>query len=96
MRKKDEMEQRVANKAVRITWFVTVMALFILGFVQRISSSGEPNLLLLIAILSTTMLIILEQYFLSRINGDKSFQKTISLTLIIAAALLGIGWFLSR
>lgn len=95
MRKKDEMEQRVANKAVRITWFVTVMALFIIGFIQRISSSGEPNLLILIAILSTTMLISLEQYFLSKINEDKSFKKMVALALGLAAVILGIGWFLS-
>lgn len=95
MRKKDEMEQRVANKAVRITWFVTVMALFIIGFIQRISSSGEPNLLILIAILSTTMLISLEQYFLSKINEDKSFKKMVALVLGLAAVILGIGWFLS-
>lgn len=95
MRKKDEMEQRVANKAVRITWFVTVMALFIIGFIQRISSSGEPNLLILIAILSTTMLISLEQYFLSKINEDKSLKKMVALALGLAAVILGIGWFLS-
>lgn len=95
MRKKDEMEQRVANKAVRITWFVTVMALFIIGFIQRISSSGEPNLLILIAILSTTMLISLEQYFLSKINEDKSFKKMVALALGLAAVILVIGWFLS-
>lgn len=95
MRKKDEMEQRVANKAIRITWFVTVMSLFILGFVQRISNSGEPNLLLLIAILSTTMLISLEQYFSSKINEDKSFKKKVALALGLAAVILGIGWVLS-
>lgn len=95
MRKKDEMEQRVANKAVRITWFVTVMALFITGFVQRISSGGEPNLLILIAVMSTTLLISLEQYYLSRINEDKSFKKMIGLSLALAAVLMGIGWFLS-
>ena len=33
MRKKDEMEQEVSNKSMKITWFVTVMALFIIGFI---------------------------------------------------------------
>lgn len=96
MRKKDEMEQRVANKAVRITWFTTVMALFILGFIQNFSNSNEPNYFSLIAIVSVTMLITLEKYFLSKINEDKSFKITIALTLGLAAVILGIGWFISR
>ncbi|MCC5890118.1 MAG: hypothetical protein JJU01_06070 [Alkalibacterium sp.] len=96
MRKKDEMEQKVANKAVKITWFVTVMALFIVGFIQRSMDGGESNVLLLIAILSTTMLISLEQYYLSKINEDSTFKNIVGITIVLAAVLLGIGWFLSR
>lgn len=96
MRKKDEMEQRVANKATRISYFVTVMALIILGAIQSFSNSHQRNPFSLIAILSITMLITLERYYLSRINEDKSFNKMIALTIGLAAVILGIGWFISR
>ncbi len=31
MRRKDEMEQKISNKSMKITWFVIVMALFVIG-----------------------------------------------------------------
>ena len=34
MRKKDEMEQRMADKSAKITLFVTIMALFIIGGIE--------------------------------------------------------------
>ncbi|WP_208559149.1 DUF6442 family protein [Marinilactibacillus kalidii] len=96
MRKKDEMEQRIANKAVKITWFVTTMALFIIGGIQYFMNNGESNLYLLIAILSTVLLISLEQYYLSKMNEDKNFKKYIIATLVLSVVLLVVGWFLSQ
>lgn len=96
MRKKDEMEQKVANKAVKITWFVTVLAMFIIGGIQNFMNDGERSILFLIAILSTTLLILLEQYYLSKMNEDKTFKKMISATCILSLILLGLLWFLSQ
>lgn len=95
MRKKDEMEQKVANKAVKITWFVTVLAMFIIGGIQNFMNDGERSILFLIAILSTTLLILLEQYYLSKMNEDKTFKKMIIAAFILSAILLGLGWFVS-
>nr|WP_244244593.1 hypothetical protein [Marinilactibacillus kalidii] len=90
------MEQRIANKAVKITWFVTTMALFIIGGIQYFMNNGESNLYLLIAILSTVLLISLEQYYLSKMNEDKNFKKYIIATLVLSVVLLVVGWFLSQ
>lgn len=96
MRKKDNREQRMADKAVRITWFVTVMALFAGGSILRFQNDGEGRTLLLIAVLSTTLLITLEQYFLSKVKGDQEFKKMMALTALLAFGLLAIGWVISR
>ncbi|MDZ7834452.1 MAG: hypothetical protein U5K84_03035 [Alkalibacterium sp.] len=56
----------------------------------------EGKTLQLIAILSTTFLISLEQYFLSKMNEDKRFNRMISAALVLAAFLLGLLWFLSQ
>ncbi|WP_027107870.1 DUF6442 family protein [Lacticigenium naphthae] len=96
MHKKDEMEQKIADKAVKITWVVTILALFIIGGIQSLLNSGERSILLLIAILSTTFLVSVEQYYLSKLNEDKKFIKMISAALILSVILLGSGWFVSR
>lgn len=96
MRKKDEMEQKVANKAVKITWSVTILAMFIIGGVQNFMNGGQGSTLLSVAILSTTLLISLEQYYLSKMNEDKTFNKMIGAAIILAVILLGFGWFISQ
>lgn len=94
MRKKDEMEQKIANKSLKITWFITVIALFIIGFIQSLMNNGGRNLFSLIAILSVVLLITLERYYLSKINEDKSFIKYLVATLILVIIFLGIGFML--
>lgn len=96
MRKKDEMEQRIANKAVKITWFVTILALFVIGGIQRFMNEGQSNIFMLIAILSTTLLISLEQYYLAKMNEDNRFKKYVLVVLILSAILLSLGWLLSQ
>lgn len=95
MRKKDEMEQNIANKSIKITWFVTVMALFIIGGIQSFNNNGERNLLLILAGFSAIFPIILERYFLAKVNEDKTFIKFVGLTLAFLIVLLGIVWFSS-
>lgn len=96
MRKKDEMEQKIANKAVKITWFVTILALFVIGGIQRFMNEGQSNIFMLIAILSTTLLISLEQYYLAKMNEDNRFKKYVLVVLILSAILLSLGWLLSQ
>lgn len=96
MRKKDEMEQKIANKAVKITWFVTILALFVIGGIQRFMNEGQSNIFMLIAILSTTLLISLEQYYLAKMNEDNRFKKYVLVVLILSTILLSLGWLLSQ
>lgn len=95
MRRKDEMEQNIANKAVKITWFVTIMTMFTIGGIKYFREGMEQNGFLVIASLSVSLLILLEQYYLSKINENSTFKKTIALVLIILVILLAITWFLS-
>ena len=92
MRKKDEMEQKLSNKAMKITWFVTVMALFIIGFIQRYNT-GEHNFFLVLATLSVVLNLFLERFYLSKVNGDRSFLKMVALAIILLAIMLFIGWW---
>ena len=55
MRKKDEMEQQLANKAIKITWFVTVMVLFIIGGYQSYVNGTSQNIFLVIVFLTLGM-----------------------------------------
>ncbi len=90
MRKKDEMEQKMADQAVRITWFVTVMALYIIGGIEYFMNGMEMNILLVIASLSVSLILLLERYYLSKANGDNTFKKAIVATLILVVIMLGI------
>lgn len=96
MRKKDEMEQRMANKSARITLFVTVTALFIIGGIEYFRNDMKMNILLVIAQLSVSLLLLLEQYYLSETNEDTTFKKilviTLVLVIILGAILLGIAF----
>lgn len=93
MRKKDEMEQKIANKSIKITWFATVMALFIIGFIQQFNSR-ERSIFLVIATTSVVLNIFLERYYLSKVNEDRSIIKFIALVVILAAIILLISWWL--
>jgi len=90
MRKKDEMEQRMADKSAKITLFVTIMALFIIGGIEYFRNDMKMNILLVIAQLSISLLLLLEQYYLSKANEDNSFKKTLILTLVFVIILLAI------
>ena len=90
MRKKDEMEQRMANKSAKITLFVTVTALFIIGGIEAFRNDMKTNILLVIAQFSVSLVILLERYYLSKANGDDSFKKTLILTLVLVIILLAI------
>lgn len=92
MRKKDEMEQNISNKSMKITWFVTVMALFIIGFIQWYNT-GERNIFLVIASLSVILNLFLERFYLSKANEDRVFIKLIALTIVLVAILLLIVWW---
>lgn len=95
MRKKDEMEQKMTNEAAKLTWIVTVMALFIIGGIKYFMNDMEMNIFLVIANLSTILLILLEKYYLSKANEDNTFKKIILATVVIIVILLGIVWFVS-
>lgn len=88
VRKKDEMEQDIANKSVKITWFTTIMVLFVIGIIQSIQNNGERNIFIVIATLSVLLNIGLERFYLSRVNEDHSFRKFITIILVIVSVLL--------
>ena len=90
MRKKDEMEQRMANNSAKITLFVTVTALFIIGGIEYFRNDMKTNILLVIAQLSVALLLLLEQYYLSKANEDNTFKKTLVMTLFFVIILLAI------
>ncbi|WP_087031436.1 hypothetical protein [Trichococcus palustris] len=92
MRKKDEMEQKMADQAARITWFVTVVALFIIGGIEYYINDTGMNILLVIASLSVSLILLLERYYLSKANGDNTFNKVIVAALIIVVIILGIAF----
>lgn len=93
MPKKDEMEQNITNKSVKITWFITILALYSVGIIQSIQNSGQRNMFSLIATLSVVLNLSLERFYLSRVNEDNSFKKTLISTLIIVIVLLfGLYW----
>ena len=96
MRKKDEMEQRMANNSAKITLFVTVTALFIIGGIEYFRNDMKMNILLVIAQLSVSLLLLLEQYYLSKTNEDNTFKKilviALVLVIILGAILFGIAF----
>lgn len=94
MRKKDEMELKVSNKSIKITWFITIIALFVIGIIQQYNT-GERNIFLIIASFSAIFPILLERFFLSKISEDKKFLKFVGLILGFLIILLGIVWFSS-
>lgn len=94
MRKKDEMEQKMANQAAKITWFVTVMALYIIGGIEYFMNDTGTNIFQVIASLSVALILLLERYYLSKANGDNTFKKIIVATLILVVIGLGIAFLI--
>ena len=95
MRKMDEMELKISGKAIKITWFVTVLVLFIVGFIQKYKSGGG-NVFLVIATSSVVLNMALERYYLARVNGDRSIIRFIAPTAIFLAIVLFMGWWLGN
>lgn len=83
MRFKDEMEKTITNKALKVSWTITIVCLFLAGGYEFFKHNQEMNIFLVIAIISAISLIAAEQYYLAQTNEDKSFKRFI----IIAVAL---------
>lgn len=94
MRKKDEMELQISYKAMRITWFITLITLFIIGFIQ-LYSTGERNIFLVIASLSVVINILIERYYLSKMNDDNYFIKYIAFVCILILLMLLVLWLVA-
>jgi len=92
MRKKDEMELKISNKSVKISWFVTIITLFVVGFIEKINT-GENNIFLVIAISSVLLNLGIERYYQSKMNENHSFLKFIVLVIILTSILLLIIWW---
>jgi len=95
MRKKDEMEQKLANKAIKVVWFITVMTLFIIGGYRYYIDGVGMNIFLIIAGMSVVSVRFLEHYYLSKANGDNKFRKLVTAALILIIVFLGISWVVS-
>lgn len=94
MRKMDEMELKISGKSIKITWSITVIALFIIGFIQKYNTGGR-NIFLIIATSSVVLNMVVERYYLSKVNENRSFIKFIGLVIILTAIILLIVWWLS-
>lgn len=95
MRKMDEMELKISAESIKITWFVTVIALYIIGFIQKYNT-GEGNIFLTIATSSVILSFLVERYYLSKVDEDSNFVKFIGLVVILTAIILLLVWLLSR
>lgn len=93
MRKMDEMELKISDKSIKITWFITIIALFIIGFIQQYKTGGE-NIFLVIASSSVILSIVVERYYLSKVSESRSFVKFIAFVIILTAIILLIVWWL--
>ena len=95
MRKMDEMELKISGKSIKITWFITVIALFVIGFIQKYRVGGG-NIFLVIATSSVVLSMIVERYYLSKVNENNSFMKFIGLVAILIAIIILVVWWLSN
>ena len=95
MRKMDEMELKISGKSIKITWFITVIALFVIGFIQKYRVGGG-NIFLVIATSSVVLSMIVERYYLSKVNENNSFMKFIGLVAIVIAIIILAAWWLSN
>ena len=95
MRKMDEMELKISGKSIKITWFITVIALFVIGFIQKYRVGGG-NIFLVIATSSVVLSMVVERYYLSKVNENNSFMKFIGLIAILIAIIILAAWWLSN
>lgn len=95
MRKMDEMEFKISGKSIKITWFITVIALFVIGFIQKYRVGGG-NIFLVIATSSVVLSMVVERYYLSKVNENNSFMKFIGLVAILIAIIILAAWWLSN
>jgi hypothetical protein len=93
MQIKDEMEQKISYKSIKITWFVTVIILFIIGLIQGFRTDNGTNIFSIIASISAISPFVLERYYLAKINEDNTFIKFIGLVIILTAIFLLIVWW---
>ncbi len=91
----DEMELKISGKSIKITWFITVIALFVIGFIQKYRVGGG-NIFLVIATSSVVLSMIVERYYLSKVNENNSFMKFIGLVAILIAIIILAAWWLSN
>lgn len=95
MHLKDEMEKSISNKALKISWSITMACLFLGGAFLFFKNNQEMNALLIIAIISTVSFLIAEQYHLSKTNEDRTFTKVVTIALITFIILIIILIFTS-
>lgn len=95
MRKMDEMELEIAAKSIKITWFITVTALYIIGFIQKYQT-GDGNIFLLIATLSVTLNIGIDRYYSSKADSNNAFIKFIGTVVLLTGIILLGFWWLSN
>ncbi len=95
MRKMDEMELKISGKSIKITWFITVIALLVIGFIQKYRVGGG-NIFLVIATSSVVLSMVVERYYLSKVNENNSFMKFIGLIAILIAIIILAAWWLSN
>ncbi len=95
MRKMDEMELKISGKSIKITSFITVIALFVIGFIQKYRVGGG-NIFLVIATSSVVLSMVVERYYLSKVNENNSFMKFIGLVAILMAIIILAAWWFSN
>lgn len=91
MQKKDEMEQQIANKSIKVTWIVTVISLLIVGYsdlwVDSTLFDGTGGYRI-IGILSVVLYLFLERFYFSRVTDKSSFIKFIGLVALFTFIMI--------
>ena len=85
---KDEMERTITNKAMKVSWTITIICLFLTGGYQFVKYNQEMNILLIIGIISVISLITAEQYYSAKTNEDKSFKNFSIIAAVIFILLI--------
>lgn len=99
MRKKDEMEQEIANKSIKITWFVTIIALFIAGltgYSENFRWFHDPSGYLIIANLSVVLYLFLDRFYFSRVTEKKNFSKFVGLVILLTFIMIWATMLMAR
>lgn len=95
MRFKDEMEITITNKALKVSWAITIVCLFIAGGYEFFRHNQEINILLVIALISVISLITTEQYYLAKTNENKTFKTFIIIAVTLFILLMATLFFLT-